>query len=457
MEGDGDYSNVVTIITPYNPKNMQLNDLFNSRKTAIDFTDGQKQALLKVYRFLQSEENFFLLAGYSGCGKTTLAENIANFMRATMLAPTNAAINRLKEKINNPNLEYSTIHSKLFEAGSPKNSILKEKGLTRGMTYIVDECSMIDKYTLGILIEEAVRKRCKMIFMGDSFQLEPVGEDPNIFNWEKSYPEHFHTHNKYELTEVKRYDGSLLKIATEIRSSKRPIFTQPKESDLTVVQKFSKSLANDIKEGNDYIVLTSTNQRRVEYNEKIRAYLFKDKEITGHAQDGDMLVSVSNTGGYANGEIYSLTNAMLLHQFDITINTRKDKLVQLKALIYRHDGKLTILIPDLIEASLHGSQIVKSITEGDTILSEALRKLLIIEIKSRYGQDSILKFNKDIIIATYGYAISCHKAQGQEWNNVYIDAYWLMPVWNSAKWFYTAITRAKCKVEVTKNKYLKIN
>jgi exodeoxyribonuclease-5 len=66
-------------------------------------------------------------------------------------------------------------------------------------------------------------------------------------------------------------------------------------------------------------------------------------------------------------------------------------------------------------------------------------------------------FNKDVIIATYGYAISCHKAQGQEWDNVYIDAGWLMPVWDAAKWFYTAITRAKCKVEVTQNKYLKIN
>jgi ATP-dependent exoDNAse (exonuclease V) alpha subunit len=64
---------------------------------------------------------------------------------------------------------------------------------------------------------------------------------------------------------------------------------------------------------------------------------------------------------------------------------------------------------------------------------------------------------KNIIVSTYGYAISCHKAQGQEWDNVYIDAEWLMPVWDYAKWFYTAITRAKCKVEVTTNKYLKIN
>jgi len=45
--------------------------------------------------------------------------------------------------------------------------------------------------------------------------------------------------------------------------------------------------------------------------------------------------------------------------------------------------------------------------------------------------------------------------QGQEWNNVYIDAQWLMPIWNKARWFYTAITRAKVKVQVATNKYLK--
>ena len=97
-------------------------------------------------------------------------------------------------------------------------------------------------------------------------------------------------------------------------------------------------------------------------------------------------------------------------------------------------------------------------TENDELLKNLIK---------RFGlQDKIIKldnnkefrkvFNKDIIIATYGYAISCHKAQGQEWDNVYIDASWLMPVWNHAKWFYTAITRAKSKVEVTNNKYLSI-
>lgn len=436
---------------------MTLSDLFNARKKAIDFTDGQKQALNKVYKFLQSDDNFFLLAGYSGCGKTTIAENIANACQATLLAPTNAAVNRLKEKIDNPLLNYSTIHSALFAAGDKKNTFFVDKTLKVRGTYIVDECSMIDKYVLEVLIKQATEKNCKMIFMGDSFQLEPVGENPFIFNWEKSYPKSFFIHNRYELTEVKRYDGTLLKIATEMRINKKPAFQQPENSDLTIVKKFSKSLAQDISNNGNYVVLTSTNERRVVYNEKIRSYKFKDREIDKYAQNNDILVSVSNSGPYSNGEIYIIQNAQLLSEFKIYIEGRKEgDLKSVTGLLYRHGFHMTLLIPDLTEASLHGQQIVQSIKNNNTFVPEHIYKILVQKFTPKNGKTRYF-FNKDVIIATYGYAISCHKAQGQEWDNVYIDAGWLMPVWDPAKWFYTAITRAKCKVEVTQNKYLKIH
>ena len=77
-------------------------------------------------------------------------------------------------------------------------------------------------------------------------------------------------------------------------------------------------------------------------------------------------------------------------------------------------------------------------------------------VKTFFNRQQNYILNKEVNIATYGYAISCHKAQGQEWDNVYIDAYWLMPVWDHAKWFYTAITRAKNKVEINNTPYLNV-
>lgn len=437
---------------------MSIDNLFNARKIAIKYTNEQKQALLKIHKFLESDDNFFLLAGYSGCGKTTLAENIANYKKATLLAPTNAAVNRLREKINNELLEYSTIHSALFKANDKSKGVSFTEGgdLRRYGVYIIDECSMIDQYILSVLIKKCVDKKCKMIFMGDSFQLEPVGKNPHIFNWEKAFPSLFLEHNKYELTEVKRYDGSLLNIATQIRTNKKSVFKNPNNSDLTIVSKFGKSLVEDM-ENNvfSYVVLTSTNKRRVAYNTKMREHLLKDEPDFNPETiyDGEVLVSVANSGGYSNGEIYTATNPIHRFSFPITIWNRKEESSSYIAHVYDINKSLHLIVPNLIEASLHGKQIFESIEMLDNI-SYSQRKSLI-SVAGRYGKKQKY-FNRNITISTFGYAISCHKAQGQEWDNVYIDAHFLMPGWHKSKWFYTAITRAKNKVEITNNKYLKI-
>ena len=432
---------------------MTIEKLLNARKTPIEYTNCQLEALNKVNIFLNSPEHFFLLAGYSGCGKTTIAENIATATRASLFAPTNAAVNRLKDKINNPTLIYKTIHSAL--SISSFSTSTEEKGLVRNGVYVIDECSMIDTYVLKIIIHETLKNKCKIIFMGDSFQLEPVGENPLIFNWEKSNSDLFLQKNRCELTEVKRYDGSLLKIATEIRINKKATFNNPAGSDLTVVKKFSKQLAQDINNKANYVVITSTNRKRIEYNEKIRAYSFRDREINHYAQDGDKLVSVSNSTKYANGETFIINKARLLHQFKIDVEQKNGSIYTYPALLYSHNDQFTILVPNLIESSLHGVQIINSFSSNPQSIPYAIQKIIMSETK--YHGIKEYYFKRAVNIATYGYAISCHKAQGQEWDNVYIDAHWLMPVWDDAKWFYTAITRAKCKVEVTNNQYLKIN
>ena len=114
----------------------KLSKLFNSRKTKIEYTEGQKQALLKISKFLESKDNFFLLSGYSGCGKTTIAENIANFTKCTLLAPTNAAVNRLRDKIDNDNLIYKTIHSLLFSSKDDKNGFYEDKTFKKAFTKV---------------------------------------------------------------------------------------------------------------------------------------------------------------------------------------------------------------------------------------------------------------------------------------------------------------------------------
>ena len=221
-----------------------------------------------------------------------------------------------------------------------------------------------------------------------------------------------------------------------------------------MVKKFSKNLASDIVNNKNYVVLTSTNKRRIIYNQKIRTYLYKLKTGIKYAQNKDVLVSVTNSEDYANGEIFTINNAVLLKEFDIFVLNKKNNLTPINILLYRHNGQLTLLIPDLLESSIHGKQIVKGILDSGDVLEKNIFQMIIVKTFFNRQQNYIL--NKEVNIATYGYAISCHKAQGQEWDNVYIDAYWLMPVWDHAKWFYTAITRAKNKVEINNTPYLNV-
>lgn len=105
----------------------------------------------------------------------------------------------------------------------------------------------------------------------------------------------------------------------------------------------------------------------------------------------------------------------------------------------------TILIPKLEAPSLHGGQLMNNL-QIDSLLGKGL------SLKNTFGK----VWDKKINIATYGYATSVHKAQGNEWDNVYIDASWLSDNWNKSRWMYTAITRAKSKVEIKMSNQIKL-
>ena len=101
-------------------KNNNPRQIFECRAEEIDYTMCQKKALLLVDTFLQSSELFLLIAGNAGTGKTTIAENIVNYSDADILAPTNAAVKRLRDKFQSKAIQksrFSTIHQILY--GSP--------------------------------------------------------------------------------------------------------------------------------------------------------------------------------------------------------------------------------------------------------------------------------------------------------------------------------------------------
>lgn len=474
--------------------------ILTTRSNEIELTSDQKTALLKVADFIEDQSsNFFLLAGYSGTGKTTIAENIVGYISKVkkknikLLAPTNAAKNRIAEKIKMPYLEANTIHKELYSIDEDGN--FRPNGSFKTEFYIIDECSMIDRDILNqIIIKSLYGKNAfniKIIFMGDVYQLEPIGENPKIFDWEKIslnvlYSDKtdanlkipiFFDRNKHELTEVKRYDGALLKVATDMRTYKKPWYNEIETERLSQVNTFSNLLPKLIKRGNnDFAIITSTNKTRIFYNNEVRNFKFRDAKVNlRFPQNKETFVSINNNAHYSNGDILRPLNLQLTEEFEIKILTNEynvryhneepifeeltcmlycDKVFNFKEKVDK--SKYILFFPNIEKSSLHGSLILKSWKNQYFQLSATVREILFATFEDKLTKEIITVFKKDIVIATYGYAISGHKAQGQEWDYVFIDGTYLSTSWDAGKWYYTTITRGRKKVEVKKNKYLTV-
>jgi GTPase SAR1 family protein len=423
----------------------------------MDYTDDQKSALLLIQTFLHSKELFFLLAGNAGTGKTTLAENIANYSNARLIAPTNAAIQRLKDKIGGNQVDnrkkFATIHSVLYGHPDPgTGEFIKREGLVPGAVYIVDEASMIDQKVLNDLLDEAKAGRSKLIFLGDDFQLPPVGKDPKLFNWERTRND-FKKDWRFKMNEVTRNEGSVLKVATHLRNNKGVQILNVDDQDFSIVPRFTNELVMDIQNDANCVVLVPTNKLRTEFNRVLRNIKYEE-DAQNIFNDREKLISVANQV-FANGESYEIRHPELVEEFEGKINvaTRDNPVYKIvKGYLINHEveGKIgwfkTFLIPNLDMPSLHSHQLL---TNSDIRSSNKL-------CKNNKFNNRKREWRGAINIATYGYAISVHKSQGNEWDNVYVDASWLSPAWDKARWLYTALTRAKKKVELCRSNQFQI-
>lgn len=360
------------------------------------------------------------LDGYAGTGKSTLIPFLIKKSRqdCVVLAPTNKAVIVLKEKlIKHLHIYYeiSTIHSALYSPPDNEGKFHTKKDVEENKMVIIDEASMVSlKMYNDLLIKY---QRSNIIFVGDSFQLEAIGEDAPIFNLK--------THT---LTEVIRYDSGILSTANTLRIlHNNPEITFNNEvKSLDKVLKGLQQYVVGISKNEDSVLITATNSARVNYNKAIRQALRKPEKL-----DNDILMCVSNTGRYANGETFLLSDATFIDTVELLINPTVYTIH-----IYEKEGQRYLIVPDLNQSSLHPQEIIKALpTQG-----------MAFEIFGDKNYNPHSKQVRRVNICTWGYAISAHKSQGSQWEKVYIDFNYCAKNWNPNRWLYTAITRASKEV-----------
>src|SRR5690554_4493957 len=205
----------------------------------FDVTLKQDAFLQKIAQFVLSEnqDELFVLKGYAGTGKTTLLSNLVNQLsfvhrKYVMLAPTGRAAKVISNYAQQPAF---TIHKKIYYPKKDKNSgiaFTMQTNKHKNTLFIVDESSMISDnvtdatmYTHGSLLDDLMYyvysgQNCKLIIVGDTAQLPPVGLDESpALDENKLSLQYQMKVDSIELTEVMRQEegSGILYNATELR------------------------------------------------------------------------------------------------------------------------------------------------------------------------------------------------------------------------------------------------
>ena len=438
-------------------------------------TNEQLFALNILADFLLSanENSALLLKGYAGTGKTSLVGALVKTMsglkqKSVLLAPTGRAAKVLS---NYAGQQAFTIHKKIYRQDAFSNDLSAfhpSDNLHKDTLFIVDEASMISNQGIdshyfgsGRLLDDLVHyvysgENCRLMLMGDTAQLPPVMqvESPALqADILKGYNLQV---DEIQLTEVVRQDlnSGILYNATLLRDSLRnnrveiyPKLTVKGFADIQMINgsELIEAISNAYsKDGlDDTIVISRSNKRANIYNNGIRnQILYREEELS----TGDRLMIVKNNYFWtrnnkeidfiANGEIVQVLrvrNESHLYGFrfcDVTVRFQD------------YDMELDIkILLDTLQ------------TEAPALPKELNDKLFyaILEdyqdISTKSGKMKKMKENPhyNVVQVKYAYAITCHKAQGGQWKNVFLDIGYMteeMLGENFYRWLYTAMTRA---------------
>ena len=439
-------------------------------------TSQQLELFDRLHSFLLSDngDECFILKGYAGTGKTTVLGALVKALKyynykSVLLAPTGRAA---KVITNYSGKKAFTIHKRIYRKKSALNiddAFRLADNLATDTLFIVDEASMISDESTGNMRETLLHdlvsyvyntKNCKLMLVGDTAQLPPVGTDNSPALDIKLMKSVFALEIfNFELTDVLRQqkDSGILLNVTAMRN----IIRKGKVATPRIVTKGYKDVyrmtGERLEEGLNYaynkyghdgtLIVCRSNKNANLYNRQIRGrILLREEEITG----GDQVMVVRNnyfwlqeqeegsTGFIANGDIARIKK---VRRFEEMYGFRFAD-VQLEFIDYAEDPVLDCKI--LLDTLYSEAPALPS-TEQKRFFLEVMKDYD--HIASRKAKLDELKLNPyyNALQIKFAYAVTCHKAQGGQWDAVFVDQGYLteeMINMDFLRWFYTACTRA---------------
>ena len=444
-------------------------------KICFETTSGQKKIIEKLSEYLAADDfsRIFVLNGYAGTGKTTLIAALVGALKEVgikpvLLAPTGRAAKVLARYAGEKAL---TIHKRIYRERTNadyESKFTLNPNPERGAVFIVDEASMLSDTTSGgavfgsgSLLSDLVDyvrsgRGCRLILVGDSAQLPPVGSDfspaldPSTLS---AYGEvDYATLDEGVRQESESgilFNATLVRCMLENGLCEIPHFDL-NYPDIEALEggEFLEKLQDcyDRYGRDETIVITRSNRRANRYNEGIRRnVLYAEEEI----ESRDMLMIVKNNYYFpehtencpmnfiANGDIARLKR---IRRFEEFYGFRfADAVVE---------------FPDYEDTEIECKLLLDTLTSESPSLTREESSRLFYEVEKDYTEiRSKLKRFREIrenphfnaLQIKFSYAVTCHKAQGGQWRAVFVDRclFGDEPMTRDLlRWLYTALTRA---------------
>ena len=457
---------------------MLNNDLSQQIKRNFFYkpTGEQEITIESFVNFLFSPKTdaIFLLKGYAGTGKTTLISALVKTLdqlkqKCVLLAPTGRAAKVFSHYAGHPAY---TIHRKIYRQRTFSNELdnfVMNANLHQHTLFIVDEASMIANEGLsggmfgtGRLLDDLIHyvyagQGCRLMLIGDTAQLPPVGEEESPALSASMLEGYGLEVTEHCLTQVVRQeqDSGILYNATSLRQyiAEEEYFSLPQIKadgfpDIRIIS--GGELIDTINECYDKagmdetMIICRSNKRANLYNKGIRnTILYREDELN----TGDLLMVAKNNyyWGADCKEMDFIANG------DIAVVRRVRRTHEMYGFRF---ADVTLCFPDYNDLELDVKILLDTLHSDSPALTREESDRLFQAVQEDYGditvkRERMKKIKEDTwynaLQVKYAYAVTCHKAQGGQWQRVFVDQGYMteeMLTPDYYRWLYTAFTRA---------------
>ena len=436
-------------------------------------TEEQAGLVARLAEFLWDDNvpSVFVIKGYAGTGKTSLVgalvKTLETFERAcVLLAPTGRAAKVFASYAAHPAY---TIHKKIYRQRAFTGDFTGFQlahNAHKNTFFIVDEASMIANetaegahYGSGLLLDDLFDfvysgAGCRLILLGDTAQLPPVGQVRSPALDEEYLRRYGYPVFSCELTHVVRQveESGVLFNATRLRNAMQenplpvPSIAWRRFPDVSLVggdeliEVLSSAYRRDGMD--ETIIVTRSNKRANIFNQGIRnRILYREEELAS----GDLLLVARNN--YFWSEKYE--------KLDFIANGDVARVVRVRRVCEMYGFRfadVVLYFPDY-EEEMEAKVILDTLhSESPSLTAEENTRLFnavmedYADVPSKRERLKRLKNDPyfNALQVKYAYAVTCHKAQGGQWTNVFIDMGYLRPDMlglDFYRWLYTAFTR----------------